>query len=552
MPSSIDEQVFALPTLQSVRTVLEGVKLEREQAKEFPKMLAPPPQEEETGTIPVPHDDTSTRGPEAGNDRIPMGRSISTTAHEDENADKPSYEDTFPELRPNNPYSRLTPILDPDEFVGRANLMRRIYELLANGQSISLVGPHRIGKSSVLHYLITPEAQQKFPYGDRLQRYIFILKDLGEFLYDSNPPEGFFDALSAELISQSRERSLTLTLPEEAGPVRFSSALDKINAQGFYRVILLDEFDKMTRNPRFSFEFLSFLRVFATNGKASYVTASESPLYAITQRHIAGSPFFNIFYAYQLEAFTEEEALDLISPPAARTGMAFTPEEIAWVRKQAGLHPFFLRRVCYVLFEEKLRHGGKGVDLQDVRRLAYRELLPHMQDTWEHLTAAERNVLQDEAQQKENKQRALPELSESAFFRNFVRRICEVDLAHMSVEELEDALNVMNDPAVLGETTLRLMKVVTNRLNDEPTAAEKGKAIREVLYEAFEKLQGAGLRSDTAPDWLTYNILFYRYFRNHLKNNIIAGRLGFTSDRQYYRTRTRAIEALRNVLLQME
>ncbi len=53
-------------------------------------------------------------------------------------------------------------------------------------------------------------------------------------------------------------------------------------------------------------------------------------------------------------------------------------------------------------------------------------------------------------------------------------------------------------------------------------------------------------------DWRLYNILHYRYFKNHLKNEQIAARLEFTSTRQYFRERNKAITALLNILLEME
>ncbi|HYT45344.1 MAG TPA: hypothetical protein VEP90_23655, partial [Methylomirabilota bacterium] len=45
--------------------------------------------------------------------------------------------------------------------------------------------------------------------------------------------------------------------------------------------------------------------------------------------------------------------------------------------------------------------------------------------------------------------------------------------------------------------------------------------------------------------------LYYRHFRYHLKNLAIAQRLGFSS-RQYYRLHEKAVEALFNVLCDME
>lgn len=76
--------------------------------------------------------------------------------------------------------------------------------------------------------------------------------------------------------------------------------------------------------------------------------------------------------------------------------------------------------------------------------------------------------------------------------------------------------------------------------------------IREVLTEAFERLRGSGYRTDSGPAWKSYNILYYRYFKHHLKNDQIVARMEFTSTRQYFRERKKAIEALYTILLEME
>ena len=125
----------------------------------------------------------------------------------------------------------------------------------------------------------------------------------------------------------------------------------------------------------------------------------------------------------------------------------------------------------------------------------------------------------------------------------------------MTSEELEKALDKIDDPRALGETNLRLMKAVSEHMskrNEMPSTVERGIVMREVLKEAFERLRGSGVRTDLAREWKYYNILYYRYFKYHLKNEQIAARLQFTSIRQYYRERNKAIEALLHILVKME
>ncbi|MFL5654254.1 MAG: hypothetical protein ACJ8CB_08760, partial [Ktedonobacteraceae bacterium] len=267
---------------------------------------------------------------------------------------------------------------------------------------------------------------------------------------------------------------------------------------------------------------------------------------------IAGSPFFNIFYTYQMNALLPEEARELITTPAKQAGISLSNAEIDLVLKWAGYHPFFIQRICYLLCEQK-QNTGK-IDMKQLKDLAYKELAPIFDDVWGQLSEWQKELLQDEAQQKEHQQRALPELSESAIFRLFIRTICRAGFFSLTALELEEALGKIDDLSMLGETNLRLMKVVSRHLKNQdtpPTAIDKGIAVREVLKEALKSLRGSGTQSDRAPDWRYYNILYYRYFKYHLKNDQIAARLG-VSVRQYYRERDKAIELLLNALVEME
>ena len=452
---------------------------------------------------------------------------------------------------PANPYFNLAMVRSSAMFFGRTNLLRRLYTVIANCQSVSLVGSRHIGKSSLLWCACLPEVRARFDFN--LHHHIFVYLDLREYLHKTC--EDFFQAVSNEVISQSRGLSGLTLQPGGKGEDAFSNILDQIAEQGFFPVLLLDAFDNITRNRYCGPEFFAFLRAHATIGKVSYITGSIAPLYEVCHRGIADSPFFNIFYTYTLEELTNEEARELITVPAQKADIPFTEAEIVWVLKQAGRHPFFIQRVCYFLFEEKLLHIDGEIDEKRVNYQAYKDLLPHFNDMWERLSETQRRLIQDEAQQKRGQYREMPELSGSAFFRQFVRDICQAEVFRMTSEELERALDKIDDPKALGETNLRLMKAVSegiNKRNDMPSAVERGIVMRGVLKEAFERLGGSGVRTDMAPDWKYYNILYYRYFRHHLKNEQIAARLQFTSIRQYYRERNKAIEALLHILVKME
>jgi Novel STAND NTPase 2 len=449
-----------------------------------------------------------------------------------------------------NPYFNLAMIRNVELFFGRTNLLRRFYTALANRQSVSILGRRRIGKSSFLWCASLPRMQAHFPFD--LSHHIFIFLDLHDYLHKTS--EDFFHRVSREIIEQGAQVPDLALSAEANGADAFSRVLDQVVKRGFFPVLLLDSFDKVTLNKNFGPEFFGFLRAQASRGRVSYVTASMKPLYEVCHQSIEGSPFFNIFYAYSLDALTPEEAYDLITIPSRDAGVTFTEEEVTLVNEFAGRHPFFIQRVCHFLFEEKTQSGNEEIDELHLESEVYHDLLPHFKGSWDQLTEEEKMRLRHEVREEENQQRKLSELSESALFRKFIYTTHQMGQFSISLEELESALDKINDPESLGTGILAYMQIVSRRLgrNAPPSTMEKGTVVREVLREAFELLRVGGTRNDSASEWRIYNILYYRYFKYHLKNEQINARLGLGSVRQFYRERTKAIEALRNVLLEME
>ena len=446
-----------------------------------------------------------------------------------------------------NPFFAKAKIYQPEMFFGRADLLKSVYEIVFRRQCASIVGPRGIGKTSFLWYISLPEVQASFPFD--LSRHIFVFLDLRTFLRKTR--EDFFHKLSVEMKNEGEKRGLKLR-SEGNGEDEFSGILDQFEEQGFFPVLLLDAFDKVTLNEHFDLAFFEFLRALASAGLVSYITASLAPLPEICHSGIAGSPFFNIFYTYYLPGFALEDAQKLITVPAQESGLAFSNDEVALVLRWAGRHPYFIQRICYLFWEEK-RIAGR-IEVKQLKHSVYKELSPTFEEIWQSLPEPHQKTLQDEARQRERQQRQFPELSESSIFRLFIRTNCRIAFFDLNTAELEEALKKMGNLTALGETNLQLMKLVAARLKHQhaPGAADKGMAIREVLTEGLQHLRGSGKQTDDAADWRYFNILSYRFFSKHrLNNEQIAARLEI-SPRQYYRERKEAIEALCEELIEME
>src|SRR5262245_20345638 len=82
-----------------------------------------------------------------------------------------------------NPFQAGGRLRNPKHFVGRESDLRQILSRVANMDSVSVIGPRRIGKSSLLHHIVAT-GQQRLN-----QSYLFHYVDLqpldsAEELYD--------------------------------------------------------------------------------------------------------------------------------------------------------------------------------------------------------------------------------------------------------------------------------------------------------------------------------------------------------------------------------
>ncbi len=452
-----------------------------------------------------------------------------------------------------NPYQSLKPITDPLMFFGPASVVLKIYSALENYDSISLVGSRHSGKTTLLRCMSQPIVQKRLGYD--LSHHLFVYIDIRNWLWKSS--DDFFDMVSKAIIAASRER-LDLSLPLIKGGDRYMAVLERVKKRGFHTVLQLDAFDDITRNQAFDPEFFMFLRAQATAGLVSYLTASIAPLNQISHAAIRGSPFFNIFGVCRIRPLASGEARDLVMIPSRLVGLPFTEEEAEWVIKFAGHHPFFMQRLCYHLFEEKSQRRTSEVNRKRILRQAYDELLPHFEYLWEELSAGQQVVMKEEAQRKGTQERQIPELSESALFRKFVRETCQLSFFHMNknevVAELKRLLKHLDKPEFLGASKLRHLNLVVLRVQhgDTPSTFQTGVVVREVLNEAFEKMRGPGMRLDHDSSWRLYNVLHFTYFKKIRANQEqIAARVG-VSYRHYHRMKDEAIETLGNLLLEME
>jgi len=291
---------------------------------------------------------------------------------------------------PANPYISRGPLRALNMFYGREHDLHEIAAFLNGNQSIALVGPRKIGKTSLLFHLMRLETRETFGLGDNTVIAYLDCEMLGE-----SSVEEIFGQFATEIAAVL----VDMGLPPEpaldtviAAPKRlaFESAIRRLNQRGLRIVLVLDEFERISTNTALDLNFFNALRSAAGRYQLMFITASASPLIDLTysgrSREILSSPFFNIFAPMFLGLLDEEDARRLISEPAERAGSPFAPDMQDFLYQLAGGHALALQVVCFHAFNTM--HEPSVIEQHSER-----ELSAHFQYYWHNLSQNEQDTL---------------------------------------------------------------------------------------------------------------------------------------------------------------
>ncbi len=246
--------------------------------------------------------------------------------------------------------------INPDQFVGRRAELQRIFaglEVAHTGQmqSFSVVGPRRIGKSSLLFYLANEYAR----YLIQPDKYHFAYVDLQDAT--CRTLAGLLQQILEKLAPNlSRENSPTL-----AG---FMDAIQDLRRFGISPVVCLDELEELAQTPdEFSNDMYDTWRHLVNTNAIAFITASKISMIDVARSYGPTSPFFNVFVHLQLGEFTDEETRELVYR-GVECDRSFRPEEQKLMVLLAGNHPSKLQLAGTLIYESK----AHGYDLDWVQR----------------------------------------------------------------------------------------------------------------------------------------------------------------------------------------
>ena len=244
------------------------------------------------------------------------------------------------------------------DFFNREREQRTLRVYLHGRQHCQIVGPRRMGKTSLLLHLerIVPtwKPAAVVTYLDLQDARCFTLR---------------------VWLAQASQRFGTSASPTTLA--EFAECIEDMLRAGRHPVLCLDEFEELTlRREEFTRDFFVTLRSCGQRGM-SIVTAAQQRLSNLTESGDPTSPFYNTFPLVPLGPFDDTEAHYFVA--LAREGVApFTPAERQVILAFANGHPLALQVTCFHVLQGR----EEGLNLSDALLRAEDDMQAHL-PTWQ-------------------------------------------------------------------------------------------------------------------------------------------------------------------------
>lgn len=262
-----------------------------------------------------------------------------------------------------NPYQPGQPVADPLLFFGREPLLRQLVEAVQQHQSVALVAPPQLGKTSLLWQL------QQWP----------LLPPPVLLAYGDLQAEGPLPTLLNQIFGQwIRQIGSAAALPKLAHWADFERWVRALNTKGFYPVLCLDG---VAEGAWVEWEQL------LAEGLLTVVTASRRPL-----ADLGLTPTLHRrLQRLDVGLLSETAVADLLTLPLARAGLTAPAGLVEQLHKLCGCHPLYLQLAGHLLFAGLAVQSYSWATLRDT---FLAQAQPHWQALWQSLSTGQQVALQ--------------------------------------------------------------------------------------------------------------------------------------------------------------
>lgn len=296
-----------------------------------------------------------------------------------------------------NPFTFGNPIKEPERFIGRKAEIRQIVNRLLSSahESTSIIGERRIGKTSLLSYLVHPGVAAGL--GLSPDKFCLVYVDF-QGLTDITP-QRFWQRVLKKMSRSVCDESLIPAIEKLSEQSAFDlfdleDLFEVSMSKGLTIVLLMDEFEYVTENPNFKSDFFGGLRALAIHNGVALVPATRRELVDLCHsEEIKGSPFFNIFANVVLRPFNRSEVDELLDGYTRENEFALTPQEKDFLWGLGGGYPIFVQIAGHYLLEGRAQ-GLSGEALSRFATTSFdQQADAHFTYLWSHCSESEKITL---------------------------------------------------------------------------------------------------------------------------------------------------------------
>jgi archaellum biogenesis ATPase FlaH len=249
-----------------------------------------------------------------------------------------------------NPFSDFGTAVHEDAFIGQTKALRRLRDRLT-GSSVSstaIIGERRLGKTSLLNYLVYKYSQDDAIRNNVNQRqFIFIYMDMMDVRTHSIASvmgifrEGIHRHTNIQPWAKADDGNLE----------RFSTVINHFHAQNQYLVLCFDEFERALAQDIELDLLFETLRSAASHGKIAIITSTYESIDILVKESRLTSPFHNIFTEITLSLWTRKDWQKVIERGFAQTGKPLTTEYIDLIDMLSGGNPYLVNMAGYYIWD---------------------------------------------------------------------------------------------------------------------------------------------------------------------------------------------------------
>ena len=292
-----------------------------------------------------------------------------------------------------SPYSANRPVANKQLFFGRLAEREQIRNRLLNMGSSAVVGPHHIGKSSLLFFMSHHE------FWPEEQLFLLAYLDVQEGVYQTC--RGLLDGILQqwEVYLNGRVQNSNhvyppvgnLLAPTAVSPSDFAQRVQALHEAGYQPVLCLDDVELLLQRPsEFSEALFDSWHTLGQAKQMAFVTASQRPLADLFSQAQRSPGFPTLFDQINLGLLSQDAAYKLLNEPMARQNLVVPNAAFEQLLALCGPHPFYLQMAANFLFQDLLIGHYQAEPLAERFR---RQAEPHWRDLWQSLTLLSQALL---------------------------------------------------------------------------------------------------------------------------------------------------------------